>query len=189
MNPAHDNQNSAFEDELEKAEEAHFKNCPTAEFSLRLASTTVDLILTYLAISALKNITKALTVFLSHANDYVGAHSLFSHLAYLIAHHSVQMTLAIGVSLQLLFVYAYFVISTSFSGGTPGKLLLGLRVLNYRSGKKLTPSKSLLRFVTATVSGFLSCGILYLWIPLNKENRGHHDVITDSCVKKVHGVR
>lgn len=185
MNLAKDKQSSKFSIELELAEEAHLKNCPNAEFSLRLASTIVDLILTYLATAGFQNINKALTLFFSHAIDYAPTQSSLHDLALVVSANSVEISFIIEVCLKVFFVYFYYVVSTCFSGGTPGKLLLGLRVLNYETGKKLLPGIAFLRFGIS----LLSLGVSYLMIPFNKDYRAYHDVLTHSCVKKVHGAR
>lgn len=189
MNLRDHNQDFALSEELEKAEEAHFKNCPNAEFSLRLASTTVDLILTYLAIAGIQNSARAFTVFLSYVPSYTSKVSLLFVLSKWITSHASQISFLTELFLKAAFVYSYFIVSTAFSGGTPGKLLFGLRVLNFDSGKKLSSWTTTVRFLVAAVSGFLSCGVTYFIIFFNKETRAYHDIITQSCVKKVHGVR
>mgnify|MGYP006273007337 CR=1 FL=1 len=189
MEPAHHNLNSKIFEELERAEEDHFKNCPNAEFMIRLASTVVDLILSYLAITGLQNLSRALEVFLSHAADYFISNPSIHYLGSLIATHSTDISFIFEITLKIFFVYCYYVLSTCFSGGTPGKLLLGLKVLNRETGKKLRPGEAFIRMALAALCTLASGGISYLYIAFNKDQQSLHDRLTQSCVKKIHGVK
>jgi uncharacterized RDD family membrane protein YckC len=165
-------------EELELAEEEHLKNCPNAEFSVRLAAAIVDGILSYLAITGLESLGNAFSILL----DHFPITSFFHRRADMLTSTSV-------ITLKVMFFYFYFIASTSFSGGSPGKLLLGLRVLNANNGKNLTPAQALVRWVLSLGINFLSCGVVYLMATLNADHRAYHDELTRTVVKKVHGVR
>ncbi len=65
-------------------------------------------------------------------------------------------------------------------GQTPGKMVLGLRVIQ-TSGEKMTFGVALLRWVGTLVSSlFLSLG--YLWIALDGKKQGWHDKIAATLV-------
>ena len=75
---------------------------------------------------------------------------------------------------------AYFVFFTLRKGGTPGKLAMGLRVVN-ADGSKCGVTTILFReTVGRYLSGLLYIG--YLLIPGDKEHRALHDRISDTRV-------
>lgn len=176
-------------EELEKAEEEHFKNCPDAEFSIRLASVFVDGILAYLAVTGLHSICGALDLHLAHITQSSWGQQIPNMTALFLENRAAHIALYIELTLKIIFFYLYFVASTAFSGGTPGKLLLGIRVVNRNTGKKLTTQKALLRLVIAVGSTLVSCGIIYLIIPFSDRKRAFHDELTHTVVKKVFGVK
>ena len=67
-------------------------------------------------------------------------------------------------------------------GGSPGKLLLGLRVQN-RSGKLIGFGGALLRYIGKILSTLI-LGIGYLMIAWDKDKQGLHDKIAGSYVIK-----
>lgn len=68
-------------------------------------------------------------------------------------------------------------------GRTPGKMLLGLRVIQ-ASDEKMTFGIAFLRWVGSLVSGlFLSLG--YLWIAVDGRKQGWHDKIAATLVVRV----
>jgi uncharacterized RDD family membrane protein YckC len=74
----------------------------------------------------------------------------------------------------------YFIWFHGSVGQTPGKMLLGLRVIQ-ASGEQMTFSAAFLRWVGTLVSGlFLSLG--YLWIAVDGKKQGWHDKIAATLV-------
>ncbi len=74
----------------------------------------------------------------------------------------------------------YFIWFHGSVGQTPGKMLLGLRVIQ-ASGEKMTFGVAFLRWVGTLVSGlFLSLG--YLWIAIDGKKQGWHDKIAATLV-------
>ena len=65
-------------------------------------------------------------------------------------------------------------------GKTPGKALLGLRVVSKR-GERLGPLRSFLRVPAYLVSYAFFC-LGFIWIMISKERRGWHDFLVGSCV-------
>lgn len=189
MEPLQKQFSSSIVAELEKAEEEHLKSCPEADFSLRLASTIVDGILVYLTLTGIHSLSNALSLFLSHAPNTAWGHFLKPEITSFLSTQSGYIATLIEISFNVLFAYLYFVISTSFSGGTPGKLLLGLRVLNIKTGKRLGPGRVLLRLLIALTINTISFGLAYLFLIFSKSKRAFHDELTQTSVKKVHGVR
>ncbi len=86
--------------------------------------------------------------------------------------------------LTLFFVLAFAPIYTitfwTLAGQTPGKYLLGLRI--YRmDGEHLTLRRSIRRYVGYLLS-FLAFGLGFLWITIDDQRQGFHDMFADTCV-------
>lgn len=189
MEPIRSNLNLSIEKELEKAEEAHLQTCPEADFSVRIAAFLVDCILTYLAISGLKNLGQAMNVFLYHGPSSSWGVYIGETLIAWLSQHSAQISATFEITSKVIFVFIYFITSTVISGGTPGKLLLGLRVLDSETGKKIGAAKTLTRYFLAIAFGIGSMGMIYVSGLLSADKRALHDRIVRTAVKKVHGVR
>lgn len=68
-----------------------------------------------------------------------------------------------------------------FWGATPGKWLLGLKVVRRRSFEPLTPLRYGLRYIAYLVAvAPLMLGII--WADFNREKRGWHDMLVDTVV-------
>lgn len=81
---------------------------------------------------------------------------------------------------------SYFILCTYFTGTTPGKRAMNLRVIS-KNGGKLTFFNVLYR---ETIGRFLSSFVLkagYLFIGFDREKRGFHDMLADTRV--VYGTR
>ena len=77
----------------------------------------------------------------------------------------------------------YFTYFHGTTGQTPGKKILGLKVIQ-RSGEPMTPGLAFLRWVGYLISKiFLYLG--FIWIAFNREKRGWHDMIAGTCVVKI----
>ena len=79
----------------------------------------------------------------------------------------------------------YFIWFHGSVGQTPGKMILGLRVIQ-ASGDDMTFGAAFLRWVGTLVSGlFLSLG--YLWIAFDGKKQGWHDKIAATIVIRTAG--
>ena len=65
-------------------------------------------------------------------------------------------------------------------GGTPGKLILGLRIVNEK-GKFIGIPNAILRYVSQMLSAIIF-GIGYLMIAWDKKKQGLHDKIANMYV-------
>jgi uncharacterized RDD family membrane protein YckC len=66
-------------------------------------------------------------------------------------------------------------------GGTPGKRLLKIKVLDEKTGQHLTFAKSLRRYLGYFVS-IIGLFIGFIWIAFDKKKKGWHDHIAGSIV-------
>ncbi|MCL1623704.1 RDD family protein [Moraxella sp. Tifton1] len=64
---------------------------------------------------------------------------------------------------------------------TPGKMLLGLKVLDANTGNRLTPAQAILRYFGYFVSAFVLF-LGYIWVGIDKKKQGWHDKIAKTVV-------
>lgn len=165
---------------LQEAEEDHFLDCPNAELRLRVAALLLDVLLSTLAISGLQHLCTALETHLGHLpTEGLGETLTLLHAnSYVIASYAF-------ISLKVAFVYFYFVWSLAFAGGSPGKLLLGLRVIHTVRGTTVPFPAAFLREITKV----FGIGFLFGLIPVftRSDRRATHDLLCRTIVKRIHG--
>jgi uncharacterized RDD family membrane protein YckC len=86
---------------------------------------------------------------------------------------------------SLLAGMTYFTWFHGVGGRTPGKMLLGLRVIQ-TSGDPLTPGIAFLRWVGYLISGPVFC-LGFLWIAFDGRKQGWHDKIAATLVVRERG--
>jgi uncharacterized RDD family membrane protein YckC len=161
----------SLRDMLVEAEEDHYLDCPNADFPTRAAAFVLDAMFLFLAITAIERIFHALAR--PTAED--------AHNAMMILVFSIQS------ALQILIFYLLEIESLVLFGGTPGKLLTGLRVIDLHSGGKLTFVQALMREVVGKwILGPLTIGIGPILPLIRNDHLALHDLISRSAVKKVH---
>lgn len=85
----------------------------------------------------------------------------------LILYRIVRLGLVLGVSLTILSG------CTARFGGTPGKILLGLQVIDFATHKWLTPRQALLRILLTIPVTFSVLGVLMMFF--NSQRQAFHD--------------
>ncbi len=88
--------------------------------------------------------------------------------------------IVVGSALFLLFVIGYFSFFWSLVGYTPGKALLGLKVVKM-DGAKLSFFRSLLRFFAYWISA-IPLFIGFFWVLWDPKRQGWHDKIAGTQV-------
>lgn len=68
-----------------------------------------------------------------------------------------------------------------FKAATPGKMVFSARIVDSRTGARLTTGQSILRAVAYTVSTLPFC-LGYLWIAFDKRKQSWHDKIAHTVV-------
>jgi uncharacterized RDD family membrane protein YckC len=86
---------------------------------------------------------------------------------------------------SLLAGLTYFTWFHGIAGRTPGKMLLGLRVIQ-ASGDPMTPGVAFLRWVGYLISGLVFC-LGFLWIAFDGRKQGWHDKIAATVVIRDRG--
>jgi uncharacterized RDD family membrane protein YckC len=90
---------------------------------------------------------------------------------------------AVLLALGPLIVTVYLVAFWATIGQTPGKWLLGIRVVPVEGARRLSVGRALLRLVGYVVSA-LPCYLGFLWI-LGPQRRGWHDRLAGTAVTYV----
>jgi uncharacterized RDD family membrane protein YckC len=92
----------------------------------------------------------------------------------------VTMPIEVTVIGGLLMSGAYFVFFWTVAGLTPGKALMGLRVVT-RDGRHVSLGRALVRLFGYSLS-FLIYGLGYWWIAIDNWREGWHDKIAGTAV-------
>ena len=82
----------------------------------------------------------------------------------------------VGAGLQIYFL-------TRYNGQTPGKMLLGIRVVK-TDGSPLTGSDAFVRYLGYALN-WLSLGVGWLWVFFDEDRQGWHDKLARTYVVKV----
>jgi uncharacterized RDD family membrane protein YckC len=91
---------------------------------------------------------------------------------------------AVGTLLGFVGGVGYYVYFWSSSGATPGKMMLGLRVVSAETGEIIDVGTAILRYVGYIVSGIpLLLG--FLWVLWDPNKQGWHDKIAKTRVVRV----
>ena len=81
---------------------------------------------------------------------------------------------------SLIFILAYYVFFWFVAGQTPGKAVMGVRVVSLHGGK-ISVWQALLRYLGYYISG-AAFGIGFLWILVDDRRMTWHDKIARTCV-------
>jgi uncharacterized RDD family membrane protein YckC len=80
--------------------------------------------------------------------------------------------------------WLYFWLFTGLKGQTPGKMVVGIKVVDAQGEKPELGTAALREILGKFVSGIAFC-LGYLWIAIDEEKRGWHDSIASTHVVKV----
>jgi len=95
---------------------------------------------------------------------------------------------AIYSAISLLYIFVSYVLPFILTvvlwvkyGGTPGKRLLGLKIIDEKTGQHLTAGKSVARYFCYVLS-LLLLGLGCIWVAFDKKKKGLHDHMVGSIV-------
>lgn len=91
--------------------------------------------------------------------------------------------IAIGNLISFLISAGFFVIFWKLLGQTPGKMVMGIKVIR-TDGSSLNWQSAILRYVGYMVSGFVLC-LGFIWIAFDERKQGWHDKMADTYVVKM----
>ena len=84
------------------------------------------------------------------------------------------------VVLVYLLQLAYFVVFWTLLGQTPGKILLGLRIVR-TDGGRISVGRALARYLGYWLSA-IPLGLGFLWVLVDRRRRAWHDTLADTSV-------
>lgn len=161
-------------DTLLDAEKDHYLDCPNAEPTVRASAFLLDVFLFFLASSALHHLTNLAI----NATVLLPPGSSIRETAF-IAQIAIRR-----IGLFALF-YLYFIETVRRFGGTPAKLMLGLRVVDAESGDSAPLTTIVVREALLKPVGGLS--FFGLFLPLMRSDRKMvHDLLSNTAVKKIY---
>jgi uncharacterized RDD family membrane protein YckC len=86
---------------------------------------------------------------------------------------------AIVIIVNICFYWGYFLVFWVLSGQTPGKALMGVRIVR-TDGERLNLGKAIIRVIGYWISSILFLG--YLWVLIDRRRQGFHDKIAGTFV-------
>ncbi|OGC53052.1 hypothetical protein A3B64_01220 [candidate division WWE3 bacterium RIFCSPLOWO2_01_FULL_37_24] len=140
------------------------ENNKYASFFRRLLAIILDIFLLFILGASV------LIILLNSSNDENFIANLILFIIYLLVIHGIL----------LIFLYSYLV---SKFGGTPGKLLSGIKIEN-EDGSKLTFKQAIFREYIAKSVSFAFLGLGFFWIFKTPKKQGWHDMISSTVVVK-----
>ena len=84
--------------------------------------------------------------------------------------------------LSLVIYFSYFWLSSYFYGATIGKKLFDLRVVDDKTGKKLTLGQAFIREVVGRFVSAVVFALGFIWILFDEKRQGWHDKIANTIV-------
>jgi len=85
--------------------------------------------------------------------------------------------------LLIIFIAIYTILFWITMGGTPGKIGLDIKIIDAKTGKKLSFEKANIRYILSLISSALFF-LGYIWILFDNRNQSLHDKIVGSLVIK-----
>ncbi len=148
-----------------------------AGFSSRLIAFWIDIILVTIIVLIGAGLIAAFTVILPVPAIMETFNNLFPTMGGGIQY--ILGLLSLGVVGFLLYII-YNLLFWALTGQTPGKALLGLRIVG-KNGQQVKPIRGMLRLV-GYLLGIFSLGLGFLWILLSDRRQGWHDIIAGTYV-------
>ncbi len=85
------------------------------------------------------------------------------------------------ILLSYVFPLVFSVVLWMKYGGTPGKRMLGLRLINEETGENLDVGKSIVRYIGYIISALVLL-LGFIWVAFDKKKKGWHDHMAGSVV-------
>ncbi len=83
--------------------------------------------------------------------------------------------------LNLIIMGIVIIVFWRWKQGTPGKMLFGMKVVDFETNKAPSMSQNILRYLGYIVSA-LPLGLGFMWVGMNSKKRGFHDYISGTAV-------
>jgi len=147
-----------------------------AGFISRLFAFIVDMVILTILLIASSWFLQVIKTFNSQ-NALINIKPYFPIITNIWAFMFNPITLSVAAALLIL---GYFVIFFFLAGQTPGKALMGVKVVSLRGGK-MKLWQALIRYIGYYIS-FLVFGLGFIWIILDTRRMGWHDKMARTCV-------
>lgn len=98
---------------------------------------------------------------------------------------SALIILFVNLGLGAFSLFLYYPYLDGVKGGTPGKRMIGLRVVDDRTGVSIGYGRGLGRSLFKIISGLVLL-LGYLWVIWDREKRAWHDMVVSSRVVRSH---
>lgn len=85
------------------------------------------------------------------------------------------------ILVNYIFPFFYTILFWLYLGGTPGKRLMRLKVLDEKTGNKLTLGQSIIRYI-GYIPSTLVLLLGFIWIAFDAKKQGWHDKMAKSVV-------
>ena len=145
-----------------------------AGFVSRTLAFTIDVVIIFFSVSIIGSF---ITIFFTFLEQNTILSNILGYLSILQPFLSDPRVFAVFV---FLFVFIYNIFFWVFSGRTPGKSVMGLRVVPLKGGK-MPYLRSFIRFFGYYISMFfLFFG--FVWIIVDDRRQGWHDKLAGTCV-------
>jgi uncharacterized RDD family membrane protein YckC len=92
---------------------------------------------------------------------------------------------AINLLVSLLFAYNYYGYFYSKKGATPGKMVMGLRLLDDQTGTHLSYGAAFKREIVKGLFGFVTLGVSYFMAGFREDKKSLHDIYLKTRVVRV----
>lgn len=112
----------------------------------------------------------------SFVGRFVGYGSLF------------PLSLSLIPLLSFPIAWLYYWLFTGIKGQTPGKMVVGIKVVDSK-GNKIGLGTAALREIIGKIVSYLIICLGFLWIAFDKQKRGWHDIIANTRVVEVAKVK
>ncbi len=87
----------------------------------------------------------------------------------------------VRLNCELRISFLYSILFWLYFAGTPGKRLMRLKVLDEKTGNKLTVMQSIIRYI-GYIPSILVFGIGLFWVAFDAKKQGWHDKMAKSVV-------
>ncbi len=162
-------------DTLNEAEDDHFMDCPDADFWIRTGAILLDGIFFWLMWSGIENT-------INSAGPSLLNYFQLRQLVPLRPEQMVPFLIHVGHGFLYFF---YFCATLSKFGGSPGKLLLGLRVVDAKTGGKISFGRAIVRELLGKALSTVPLAIGWSMAFIRADSRTLHDLVAGTTVKRV----
>jgi uncharacterized RDD family membrane protein YckC len=148
-----------------------------AGFWIRVYAVLIDLVLFSMVFFVLNGLFNIIYNVLVDPVFNIG--DIFSLYNYNLLYNNNE-TSSITIIKYIIF-FLVTIIFWNFKNATPGKMLLGIIIVDADTGSKLTVQQMLIRYVGYIISAFvLFCG--YFWVAVDRKKQALHDKLARSVV-------